>query len=103
MGESAETSGTGADCTKLRCSRPIRAKYHHASKKRRRCFRSRELFETSPNYDDETEAIENALHALQALENCLRSNTKIADTLPSRLDCSQTTRMPCRWDKIAVS
>ena len=39
-------------------------------------FRSRELFETSPNYDGETEAIENALYALQALENCLRSNTK---------------------------
>jgi hypothetical protein len=39
-------------------------------------FRSRELFETSPNYDGETEAIENALYVLQALENCLRSNTK---------------------------
>jgi len=39
-------------------------------------FRSRELLKTSPNYDDETEAIENALYALQALENCLRSNTK---------------------------
>jgi len=26
--------------------------------------------------DGETEAIENALYALQALENCLRSNTK---------------------------
>ena len=39
-------------------------------------FRSRELFETSPNYDGETEAIETALYALQALENCLRSNTK---------------------------
>ena len=39
-------------------------------------FRSRELFETSPNYDGETEAIENALYALQALENCLRANTK---------------------------
>ena len=38
--------------------------------------RSRELFATSPNYDGETEAIENALYALQALENCLRSNTK---------------------------
>ena len=38
--------------------------------------RSRELFETSPNYDGETEAIENALYALQALENCLKSNTK---------------------------
>jgi hypothetical protein len=39
-------------------------------------FRSRELFETSPNHDGETEAIENALYALQALENCLRLNTK---------------------------
>ncbi len=39
-------------------------------------FRSRELFETFPNYDDETEAIENALYALQALENCRRLNTK---------------------------
>ena len=38
--------------------------------------RSREPFATSPNYDGETEAIENALYALQALENCLRSNTK---------------------------
>ena len=38
--------------------------------------RSRELFKTSPNYDGETEAIETALYALQALENCLKSNTK---------------------------
>jgi hypothetical protein len=39
-------------------------------------LRSRELFETSPNYDSETEDIETALYALQALENCLRSKTK---------------------------
>jgi hypothetical protein len=39
-------------------------------------FRSRELFETSANYDGETEAIETALYVLQALENCLGSNTK---------------------------
>jgi hypothetical protein len=39
-------------------------------------FRSRELFAASPSYDDETEAIENALSALNALENCLRLNTK---------------------------
>ena len=39
-------------------------------------FRSRELFKTSPNYDGETEAIENALYALHALENCLKSNTR---------------------------
>jgi len=39
-------------------------------------FLFRELFKTSPNYNGETEAIEDALYALQALENCLRSNTK---------------------------
>jgi hypothetical protein len=39
-------------------------------------FRSRELFETSPNDEGETEVVETALYALQALENCLRSNTK---------------------------
>ena len=38
--------------------------------------RSRELFATSPDYDGEGEAIENALYALHALENCLSSNTK---------------------------
>jgi hypothetical protein len=38
--------------------------------------RSREPFETSADYEGETEAIENALYALQALENCLRWNTK---------------------------
>jgi len=39
-------------------------------------YRSRELLAASPNYEGETEAIENALYALQALENCLRSNTR---------------------------
>ena len=39
-------------------------------------FRSRELFATSPNYDGEVEAIEDALYALHALENCLRLNTE---------------------------
>ena len=45
-------------------------------------FRSRELFETSPNYDGETEAIEDAVYALQALENCLRSNTTVRRHAP---------------------
>ena len=39
-------------------------------------LRSQELLAGSPSYDGETEAIENALYALQALENCLRLNTK---------------------------
>jgi hypothetical protein len=47
-------------------------------------FRSRELFVTSPNCDDETEAIENAVYALRALENCLRLNTKDRRHAPER-------------------
>ncbi len=39
-------------------------------------FRSRELFATSPNYDGEVEAIEDALYALHALENCMKSHTQ---------------------------
>ena len=39
-------------------------------------FRSRELFETSPNYDGEVEAIEDALYALHALENSMKLDTK---------------------------
>lgn len=39
-------------------------------------LRSRELFAGSPSFDGETEAIENTLYALQALENCLRLDTK---------------------------
>ena len=38
--------------------------------------RSRELFATSPNYDGEVEAVEDALYALHALENCMKSHTK---------------------------
>ena len=39
-------------------------------------FRSRELFATSPNYDGEVEAIEDALYALHALENSMKLDTK---------------------------
>jgi hypothetical protein len=39
-------------------------------------LRSRELFASSPNCDGEVEAIENALYALHALENCMKLNTK---------------------------
>ncbi len=39
-------------------------------------FRSRELFTTSPTYDGEVEAIEDALYALHALENCMKLDTK---------------------------
>ena len=50
-------------------------------------FRSRELFTTSPNYDGETEAIETALYAVQALENCLKFKYKRSQTCsPYRVD-----------------
>lgn len=39
-------------------------------------LRARELFASSPNYDGETEAVDDALYALQALENCLKLHTK---------------------------
>ena len=39
-------------------------------------LRSRELFANSPVNDEETEGMENALYALQALESCLLSQTK---------------------------
>jgi hypothetical protein len=45
-------------------------------------LRSRELFKTCPNYEGESETIDNALYALEALENCLRSNTKDRRRVP---------------------
>ena len=39
-------------------------------------LRSRELFSTSPNYDGESEAIDDAMYAVKALENCLKLKTK---------------------------
>ena len=39
-------------------------------------LRSRELFSTSPNYDGESDAIEDAMYALKALENCMTLKTK---------------------------
>ena len=39
-------------------------------------LRSRELFAASSSSDGETEAIESALYALQALENCLKLKTQ---------------------------
>lgn len=39
-------------------------------------LRSRELFSTSPNYDGESEAIDDAMYLLKALETCLKLKTK---------------------------
>jgi len=78
MGESAETSANWRGLYKAALFETDTSKIPSRIEKARSAlvFRSRELFETSPNYDGETEDIEAALYALQALENCLRSNTR---------------------------
>ena len=48
-------------------------------------LRSREIFSNSPNYGDESEAIEDAMYALRALENCMALKTKDRRRAP-RLD-----------------
>ena len=98
MGETAETLRTGVDYTKLRCSRATPAKYHHASKKpgERSPFDPESYLKLPPNYDAETEAIETALYAVRALENCLRSNTKDRRRAPEPVSLHQSTRTPCR-------
>ena len=78
MGESVETLGNWRALYKAALFETDTSKIPSRIEEARRAlvFRSRELFATSPNYEGETEAIENALYALQALENCLRSNTR---------------------------
>ena len=78
MGESVETLGNWRALYKAALFETDTSKIPSRIEEARRAlvFRSRELFAASPNYEGETEAIENALYALQALENCLRSNTK---------------------------
>jgi hypothetical protein len=78
MGEPIETLRNWRGLYKAALIETDRSKLPSRIEEARRAlvFRSRELFDTSPNYDGETEAIETALYALQALENCLRSNTK---------------------------
>jgi len=78
MGETAETLRNWRGLYKAALFEADTTKIPSRIEEARRAlaFRSRELFKTSPNYDGETEAIENALYALQALENCLGSNTK---------------------------
>ena len=78
MGETAETLRNWRGLYKAELFETDTSKIPSRIEKARAtlAFRSRELFETPPNYDGESEAIETALYALQALENCLRSNTK---------------------------
>ena len=78
MGETAETLRNWRALYKAALFETDTSKIPSRIEEARRAlaFRSRELFETSPNYDGEDEAIDTVLYALQALENCLRSNTK---------------------------
>jgi len=78
MGESAKNLRNWYELYRAALSETDTSKIPSRIEEARRAlvFRSQELFETAPNYDDETEAIETALYALQALENCLRSNTR---------------------------
>lgn len=78
MGESAEPFRNWRGLYKAALFETDTSKLSSRIEEARRALvlRSRELFATSPNYDDEAEAIENAFYALQALESCLRSNTK---------------------------
>ena len=78
MGKSAETLRNWRALYKAALFETDASKIPSRIEEARRAlvFRSRELFATSPNYEGETEAIEYALYALQALENSLRSNTR---------------------------
>jgi len=53
-----------------------------AEARRALILQSRELFSTSPNYSGESQAIDDAMYALQALENCLELNTKDRRRVP---------------------
>jgi hypothetical protein len=78
MGESAKTLRNWHELYKAALLETDTSKMPSRIEEARRAlvFRSGELFGTSPNHDGETEAIETALYALQALENCLKLKTK---------------------------
>jgi hypothetical protein len=84
VGETAETPGNWHELYKAALFETDASKIPSRIDEARRALavRSRELFETSPDYDGEDEAIDTALYALQAWENCLRSNTKDRRLLP---------------------
>jgi hypothetical protein len=78
MGETAEDLRNCRGFYKAALFETDTSNCHDTSKNRGKLssFDPESYFETSPNYDGETEAIDNALYALQALENCVRSTTK---------------------------
>lgn len=84
MRETPETLGNWRALYKAALSETDPCKIPSRIEEARRAlaFRSRELSEAFPNYDGEDEAIDTALYALQAWENCLRLNTKDRRLLP---------------------
>jgi len=57
-------------------------------------FRFRQLSATSPSYDGETEAIENGLYALHAVENRMKLNTRGRRLAPrASWSCAHTCLM----------
>ncbi len=78
MGECVEMSRSWRGLYKAALFEPDMSKLASRIEQARNALvlRSQELFATSPDYDGETEAIENALYALKALENSLHSNTR---------------------------
>ena len=78
MGEPAKTLRSWHELYKAALfeTDPSKVPFRIEEARRALVLRSRELFSVSPIYDGETEAIDNALYALQALENCLKLNTK---------------------------
>jgi hypothetical protein len=84
MGEIAETIRDWRELYKAALSETDTSKVPSRIEEARKALilRSRELFETSFCDDGEPEAIDNALYALQAWENCLKLNTRDRRLIP---------------------
>lgn len=78
MGESAKTPLSWRELYKAALfeTEPSKLELRIDEARRALALRSRELFAASSTPDGETDAIENAFYALQALENCLKLKTK---------------------------
>ena len=78
MGESAKTPLSWRELYKAALfeTEPSKLELRIDEARRALALRSRELFAASSTPGGETDAIENALYALQALENCLKLKTR---------------------------
>lgn len=78
MGESAKNPLSWRELYKAALfeTEPSKLELRIDEARRALALRSRQLFAASSTSDGEPDAIENALYALQALENCLKLKTK---------------------------